>query len=291
MAPLIFSYQALGTEWRITVWHELEPAAWTKLQEQILAVSTKFDHTYSRFIKTSFVWSVAKQQGAIAVPADFMAMLRWYFDLYRPSHQKFSPLIGFTLSDLGYDADYSLTEKPSIRPTPDLEKTVKIIDDSHIQLAEPVLFDFGALGKGYLVDKIARLLKANALEYFLVDGSGDINYQGHPDFPLRVGLEDPGDPTKVIGVLELKSGALCGSGTNRRKWGNHHHIIDPSTGRSTEGIVAAWILSESATLSDALATTLFLAEPERFSHLNFEYCLLNKDYKIKRSAGFTAELF
>ncbi len=89
----------------------------------------------------------------------------------------------------------------------------------------------------------------------------------------------------------MAAGALCGSGTNRRRWATYHHIIDPHTNHSTTDIVAAWVLSDSATLSDALATALFLAPPENFSNFNFEFCLLNKDYKIKRSAGFTAELF
>ena len=290
MNPLLFTYEALGTHWKITVWDELSSEQWTALKDKISQISTEFDQTYSRFIKTSLVWQLTQKRGVITVPSDFMAMLTWYQKLYVPSYKKLNPLVGFTLSDLGYDATYSLTPQASVRPTPDLNTAVRVIDQNHIELTESVLFDFGALGKGYLVDKIAELLKNSGLKQYLVDGSGDINYQGN-GAPIRLGLEDPGDPTKVIGVLEMTKGALCGSGTNRRQWAGYHHIIDPDTKNSTTDIIAAWVLSDSATISDALATALFLAEPERFSSFKFDYCLLNKDYKIKRSAGFTAELF
>ena len=37
---------------------------------------------------------------------------------------------------------------------------------------------------------------------------------------------------------------------------------------------------------------LFFTDPERYrKEFSFEYCILNKDYKVKRSTGFNAELF
>ncbi len=217
-------------------------------------------------------------------------MLRLYERLNKLSGGKLNPLVGFALSDLGYDATYSLTPKDTVRPVPELASALRIIDDTHIDLQENVLIDLGALGKGFFVDKIAAYLRRQGVRRFLVNGSGDIYYEGNGT-PIRAGLEHPEDPTKVIGVIEIERGALCASASNRRRWGAYHHTIDPQALTSPEDIVATWVRADSAALADGLCTCLFLTEPQRYGDIPFEYCLLNPEYKIKRSAGFTAELF
>jgi len=92
-------------------------------------------------------------------------------------------------------------------------------------------------------------------------------------------------------VIEILDGALCASASNRRMWGNYHHTIDPQTLQSPDAIIASWVKAGSAALADGLCTCLFLTNPECYASIPFEYCLLDPSYKIKRSTGFTAELF
>lgn len=291
MDPRIYSYESMGTSWQITVWDSISDSAWSDICAEALSRSHSFDRTYSRFIKSSLVWQMSSQKGVLEVPVDFTNMLQMYFRLHKLSGGAFTPLIGNTISDLGYDADYSLRQQPVVRPTPNLETVVTIIDEQHISVSEPVLFDFGALGKGYFVDILKSLLEQRSLTRFLVNGSGDIAYYGK-GHPINVGLEHPGDPSKVIGVLTLDKGAVCGSAINRRAWGNNHHVIDPRTSKPTEGVIATWVQAQSAAVADGLATCLFLAPPESFERdFSFQYCMVNDEYKIKQSAGFTAELF
>ncbi len=289
--PRRFSYESMGTKWQITIWDELDDVTFEHLSSSIIDQSKAFDQTYSRFIKSSLIWSLTEQRGRIKVPKDLISMLRLYQDLSDLSDGKCNPLVGFSLSDLGYDADYSLKPKETIRPVPDFRAALKIIDDDHIELRESVLIDLGALGKGFFVDKISAFLRAQRIKRFLVDGSGDIFYCGNGE-SILCGLEHPGDTTKAIGVIELKHGALCASATNRRRWGKYHHTIDPHSLTSPEDLLATWVMADTATVADGLATCLFLTEPERFAEqFSFEYCLLNREYKVKRSDGFNAELF
>lgn len=281
----------MGTRWSVTVWDVVQDALFTELERDIVALTQEFDRTYSRFLPSSLVSSLATHTGTVAVPADFVAMLRLYETLYACSGGTCTPLIGFTISDLGYDAAYSLRRKNIIRPVPPLQETVRIVDDEHIDLNEPVLFDLGAVGKGYCVDKIAALLEERGIRRFLVDGSGDCFYRGNGE-PIRVGLEHPDDATKAIGVVNLSQGALSGSGGNRRVWEKRHHIIDPVSHASPTHLLATWALAENAAVADGVATALFLSPPEPLrSGLSFEYLLLNDDYNAQRSTGFPAELF
>lgn len=281
----------MGTSWEVTIWDELSVDIAKQIQARIISETQSFDRTYSRFISSSFVMGLSDKTGIVRVPPDFVPMLRLYFSLFHVSGKKFTPLVGTTLSDMGYDETYSFREKEQIHPVPDLDRVVKIVDDCHIKLSAPTLFDFGALGKGYFVQKIAQLLSKENIQRFLVNGSGDISYEGN-EIPIQAGLEHPHDPKKVIGSIELKSGSLCSSSNNRRSWGNHRHIIDPQSLSSETDIIATWVFANSAPVSDALATALFLSPPESFeNHFDFEYLVLNKDMRVKRSKGFHARLY
>lgn len=285
-----FRYESMGTHWSISVWDDLDPTVFAELQTNILAQSKAFDRTFSRFIKTSLIWELTRKTGVTEVPDDLVKMLRLYEQFHDLSDGKCNPLVGFALSDLGYDADYSLHAKPEIRPVPNFHDAVRIVDDTHIELKQSVLIDLGALGKGYFVDKLAAYVKRQGIRRFLVDGSGDVYYQGNGT-PIRVGLEHPGDTTKAIGVISLGNGGMCSSSGNRRTWQGRNHILDPQSLRSPEDVIASWVIAPTAAVADGLATCLFFVEPERFTKdFRFEYCLLNREYKLKRSAGFAAEL-
>lgn len=291
MEPIKFAYESMGTHWAVTIWDPIDPAVFGDLKSSVIAQSQEFDQTYSRFIKTSLVWQLTEKRGVVEVPADLVVMLRLYEKLYRLSVGKFTPLVGFALNDMGYDAEYSISAKATIRPVPKLEEVIRIVDDTHIELMQSALIDIGALGKGFFVDRISAFLRSRGIKRFLVDGSGDIYYSGDGQ-AIRAGLEHPDDPAKAIGVIEMKDGAMCASGSNRRRWSTYHHIIDPVTLTSTKDILATWVLAENAVLADGLATCLFLCEPENFAkELQFEYCMLNEEYRVKRSLGFEAELF
>lgn len=280
----------MGTHWEVTVWDAINRNAQHQLQADVLRASAAFDRTYSRFIPDSLVWRLSKQTGRVDVPEDLITMLRTYDALYLPSNKRLNPLVGFTLSDLGYDARYSLTQSTAVRSTPDLQKAVRILDDRTVDLREHVLIDVGALGKGFFIDRIGDMLRAAGCAHYLVNGSGDILYSG-PN-PIRVGLEDPADPSKAIGVLTISSGSVCASGTNRRAWRDMHHIIDPGTNLPTRGPVATWVACQQATYADALATALLLADPDPLHDVaSFSYAIMNAQRKIKRSADFSAELF
>lgn len=218
-------------------------------------------------------------------------MIRLYETLHDLSGGTCNPLIGFTLEDLGYDRQYSFIEQPQIRQAPPMHAALRIIDDERIELLQPALLDIGAVGKGFFVDKIAIFLKEKSIRRFLVDGSGDIFYRGDGQ-AINAGLEHPDDPAKVIGSLEMTHGALCASGSNRRKWGTHHHIVDPSSGASPKEVTATWVTAETAMLADGLATCLFLASPECFlDTFHFDYCILNHEQRVKHSQGFHATFF
>ncbi len=284
-------WQALGTHFTITIWDEREAFVLAHIAEGAEQHAHNFDALYSRFRTDSLITKLSTQIGLVTVPEALTAMLRVYTDLYVATQGKINPTIGFALADTGYDSGYSLAPKDTIRAVPAFTDAVTIVDDHHIDLHEYVLLDLGALGKGFLIDELYTMLHAAGIERFLVDGSGDIRYFSATNEPIACGLEDPRDPTKVIGVLYITGGSLCASAINRRRWGDRNHYLDPHDVSSPQSVLATWVLADTAALADGLSSALFFMAPEALYAYSFQYCIVNNEMRMKKSAGFAADFF
>lgn len=129
--------------------------------------------------------------------------------------------------------------------------------------------DFGAIGKGYIVDQTFELLQSHGLDACLVNVSGNMRVGAAP--PGRAGwrieiapVEEGGQPLRHIA---LEHAAVATSGdlwqfvlvdSVRRS-----HILDPKTGLGVAGPTCATVISPNATDADALATTACILGFER----------------------------
>lgn len=283
-------FAAIGTEWAIEFYNTSTSHITQKLQQSIQARIALFDHQYSRFRDDSLVARMARQAGIYRLPADAKPLLDMYHHLYQLTGGAVTPLIGQVLADAGYDAGYTL--RPQSLRQPPVWDDVLQYKYPELTLKKPALLDFGALGKGYLVDLLAQLLREQGIKAFCLDASGDMSYQQTGRY-LEVGLEHPVRSDEVIGVVKLPSGqSLCGSAINRRAWGAYHHIIDPQKLTSPRHILATWAVADTTMLADALTTCLFFVSPELLqTRYTFSYALVYADYSLKHSQDFPAAFF
>jgi len=291
-----FEFEAIGTRWQVDLFDELTASQQAALLTQIKERLEAFDRNYSRFRQDSFIMKMAHQAGTFSLPEDARPLFSLYEDLYRLTDGAFTPLIGDVLVEAGYDADYSLKATPL--HTPDSWDKVLTYDKNQnaLKLKKPTTLDFGAGGKGYLIDLIGKLLEENHILSYCVDAGGDILFRSSPESgpqePLRVGLENPENTNQVIGVATIKNQSICGSSGNRRKWGKFHHLINPHSLTSPHHILATWVIADQTILADALATCLFFVDPKKLtSQYNFEYVILNQDHSEETSKNFPAEFF
>ncbi len=287
------TFEAIGTSWQIDIFGRIYSAESQELFGKISALIEIFDQTYSRFREDSLVTKISHQQGEYVLPADAQPLFSLYQDLYQLTDGHFTPLIGQVLSDAGYDSSYTLKPKHRLQTPATWEDVIKYQPETNtLTVKQPALLDFGAAGKGYLIDLVGQLLRTHGQESFCIDAGGDILYSNSNNQPLRVGLENPDNLEQVIGVASISNKSICGSAGNRRKWQNFHHIIDPKTLSSPHSILASWVTADTAILADALSTCLFFVPAELLSkRYNFEYLTLNADHTVKRSHQFPAELY
>ncbi len=282
------TFEAIGSHWSISIHTTIPAADWYNLQSVIDERIEQFDKEFSRFRADSWVTSIANQPGKHKLSADAHTMLSYYADLYKASGGLVTPLIGRLLEAAGYDAQYSLQETDLIAP-PTLAEAISFTKDS-IEIKLPVLLDFGAIGKGYLVDIVGKILQDANISSYVIDAGGDILHHGTS--AIEVGLESPVDSRLALGTVPLQNRSLCASAGSRRAWGKYHHIINPSTQTSPTDVVATWVVADTTMLADGLATALFLVPLEvlqkRFS---FSAAVLHKDMALSYTKDFPVRLF
>ena len=160
----------------------------------------------------------------------------------------------------------------------------------HLRVKIPSLLDFGAGGKGYLVDIVAIVIEKFGIVDYCIDAGGDILHKGGNI--IRIGLENPQNFDQAVGVYSLANGSLCGSAGNRRVWGDFTHIINPATLSSPKNILAVWVCASTALLADSLATCLFFVGADRLAKIyDFEYLIIRDNHSVEKSKNFSAEIF
>ncbi|KND50332.1 MAG: thiamine biosynthesis lipoprotein [Parcubacteria bacterium C7867-003] len=282
-----FTFEAIGTQWVIDTPKELssheEALLLTKIKNRI----DIFDKDYSRFRQDSLVTKISKESGDFTMPPDADKMLSLYKQMYDITSGLVTPLVGQVLVDTGYDENYSLVPKNPIK-SPAWDEVMEW-KGPILKMKKPKLLDFGAGGKGYLVDIVSEILESEGINEYCVDAGGDMRHRGEK---IDVGLEHPEDIESVIGVVKLTNKSLCGSAGNRRKWADYNHVINPQTLTSPKDILAVWVTAENTLLADLLTTGLSFVSPETLQkHFKFEYLIFRHDHSIEKSNGFNAELF
>lgn len=281
----LWRFEAIGTQWEVETSSELGSGLRRRVRELI----DGFDRQWSRFREDSLVSHLATTGGAVQAPPDACEMLDAFRELSEATGGAVNPLIGNSLSSRGYDAEYSLRDHGA-HPAPSGWQQMLTWNMSEVSLYGTETIDVGALGKGRLVDLVLAALEAQVDGSILVDVSGDLAVRGGP---ARVGLEDPANPGRIIGVWDVTDAALCASAANRRVWGDDiHHVLDARTGQPVRDITATWVKAPDAMHADAVATALFFeGGSEIAARWGIEWVRLTDARQVEWSPGVTAELF
>ncbi len=133
-----------------------------------------------------------------------------------------------------------------------------------------VEWNFGAIGKGYAIDCVARWLQSRAgLESFLLhSGRSSIYAKG------RSPAEESGWVIQVnhpisdgpLANVRLQEGALATSAATFRKFEHegktYGHVLDPRIGYPSNALLSATAHAPQSAMADALSTAVFVAGAE-----------------------------
>src|SRR5262245_8208687 len=138
--------------------------------------------------------------------------------------------------------------------------------------------NFGAIGKGYAVDRMGALLRARSVRHALVSAGGSsVLAVGGQGRGWPVDIRSPRVTSRRIARVYLRDGALGTSGAGEQfvvvDGKRYGHVIDPRTGWPAHGVVSASVITADATRADALSTAFLIGG----SDLARRYCDTHPD--------------
>jgi thiamine biosynthesis lipoprotein len=146
-----------------------------------------------------------------------------------------------------------------------------LVGDDSARLAAPgMMVDLGGIGKGYAADVCWERLRRMGARHAMVNMGGNVRCIGlaGPGRRWRIGMRNPFDREKLLGVIDLPPGMAVATSGNYERFvtiggKRYAHILDPRTGRPVEGMAGVTVIARTAVEADAMSTALFVLGPTR----------------------------
>lgn len=136
------------------------------------------------------------------------------------------------------------------------------ISGNAVQIKKGQSLDLGAVGKGFVCDKIKELLDKGRTKSAVVSVGGSLLIYGNRTF--SIGIVNPDNDKQSMGTLKLKDTCVSTSGNYEKYFEQdgkrYHHILNATTGYpATSEFKSVTVVCESGLISDALSTVCYIA--------------------------------
>jgi thiamine biosynthesis lipoprotein len=267
---------AMGSDLRLTAIAAGDPAAARAAFDAVFAEFDRLEALMSVWRPGSDVLRINEAAGVrpVAVAAEVREVLHAARQISDWTGGKFDVTFGALADIWKFDAqnqDNTVPDEARIR------ERLPLIDYRRIEIDDRAGTVFlarrgmrvhlGGIGKGYAVERAARILRQAGLRDFMIQAGGDLYVGGLKDGkPWRLGINDPrGQPGRTFATVDLSDGTFSTSGDYARfffKDGvRYHHLLDPATGQPARECRSVTIVADSPTQADGLSTGVFIMGP------------------------------
>lgn len=259
-------FRAMGTDVEVLAYPELP----LHLADQVEARFREGEGALSRFRPDSELSRLNRSGGSPFGPSRILReVLSGALEAARQSDGLFDPALRAAVEAAGYSRSFDELGAAVITVEAEVAgrySDVEIRDDGAIVLHNGATVDLGGYAKGWTVDSCAELL--GGCGSWVVNAGGDLLARGPGPTAegWLVGIEDPFDTSRDVGVVLVTGCAIATTSRMRRRWttdaGPAHHIIDPRTGWPADtGLAAVSVMAGSVAEAEVLAKVLFLLGP------------------------------
>lgn len=232
----------------------------------------RIEHAMSANRPLSEISRVNREAGAgpVKVSRETFALLKRAVLFAQKTSGNFDVSIGPITELWGFNSERAVTVPPedSIKALlwlVDYRKLKMNARDTTVAFAAPGMrLDLGGIAAGYAVDRAVALLKAQGLQNFLINASGDIYAHGLKanQEKWRVGVQHPRNTQALLAKVALTNGAIATSGDYERcvlvAGKRYHHLFDPRTGFPAERCMSVTVIAPTAEEADMWSTYIFL---------------------------------
>lgn len=243
------------------------------LKKEIEAELKKVDLSLSPFNKTSVISKVNRNENPVIDPM-FKEVFLLAENISNETHGAFDITVAPLVNEWGFGF------KKGVEPTRQVidslrnivgYQKVKLTPKNYVQKQDPrIMLDCSAIAKGYGCDVVARLLRKNGINDYMIEIGGEIVTRGfnQKQEPWRIGVNKPTDDSlntsqELQTILNVTDIAMATSGNYRnfyyKNGKKYAHTIDPKTGYPVQhNILSATVLAKNCATADAYATSFMV---------------------------------
>jgi thiamine biosynthesis lipoprotein len=292
----------MGTRVSVELWADDE-ARGRELVSEVIREYRRIDDAMSTYKPDSEISHVNARAAEAPMPVsdELFRLVERSLELSRASGGAFD----ITYDSVGYLYDFRARQRPT---DAQIAERLDAIDYRHVVLdpARRTIFfeslgvriNVGGIAKGWAVEHAAAMLRERGVEHALLNAGGDTRVIGdRRGEPWIVGIRHPRAADDVVTRLPLVDEAISTSGDYERYFEEngrrYHHILNPATGRPTEGVLTVTVIGPDGTLTDGLATTIFVMGTEKGlelveSYPDYETIIVEATGKVSYSKGLVA---
>lgn len=248
----------------VTLPHDADPS----LFDKAWTLCADYQQTFDRFSKESELSRLS--QTPTTVSEETAQILTEALRLSDATDGAFDIRLG-RLSDL-WNQDTLPDDTAVLNALKEAQETQIVINGKTITLTGGGELDLGGIAKGYVTDRLAELFRNEGCDSALLNLGGNVYCLGDKQGkPFKVGIDtlmNQPDPP----ILTLSNQCAVTAGINQRykiiDGIRYHHILDPKTGAPAKtDLISATIITDSATLADALSTACIVLGQKKAEEL------------------------
>ncbi len=277
-----------------------------RLIKKSFDICEKYERLMSKTIKGSDIDRINRAEGSpVSVSPETIKVIKEGMRMGKLSGGKFDITIGRVTELWDFNSD-----RAEVPADEKIKEAVETVDYRKIQtegntitLEDPAAkLDLGGIAKGYIADRITKMLVKNGAEKAIINLGGNVVAIGEKEenTPWNIGVERPySDRSEVIGVVEAVDNTVVTSGIYERffeKDGKkYHHILDPETGYPAQSDLEAVTVkgpSGSSMECDAISTVCILIGEKKAKKIiesmdGMEALFINKNNKATPTKGLS----
>jgi thiamine biosynthesis lipoprotein len=292
----------MGTRVSVELWAD-DTARGNELVAEVMREYRRVDDAMSTYKPESEISRVNAHaaDAPMVIGDELLGLVERSLELSRASGGAFD----ITYDSVGYLYDFRARQRPT---DSEIAQRLAAVDYRHVVLdaarhtiffkTHGVRINLGGIAKGYVVERAAAMLRARGVEHALLNAGGDTRVIGdRRGQPWIVGIRHPRVADEVVTRLPLVDEAISTSGDYERFFEEngrrYHHIINPATGRPTEGILTVTVIGPDGTMTDGLDTAIFVLGVEKGLELierypAYEAIIVDSTGKVSYSKGLIA---
>ena len=259
----------MGTRLDLTLQGD-DTAALASAADAAFAEMTRLADMMSRYRSNSVLNAINLAAGVqpVQVPPEMLQVLKMARQASLSSGGAFDATVG-SLRDWNFDAD-----NPSIASAEQIAAQLPLVGASGLVINERLgtaylskrgmRLDLGGIAKLPILQAGMRQLQAHGVRHAMINGGGDVLVNGQLNGrDWRIGVRDPRQPDRLLGVVALNKGFVAASGDYERfvmhEGKRLHHILDPHTGYPSKGPHGVTLISDRLEAINGLGAAIMVA--------------------------------